>query len=360
MNLDFQAGNSPLASRQNPVIYAALLVALVIIAVCALIWILILLRKKQKETPEWIEAEKKRPTKYSDIVKLAKIYAIAPEEIPLLWDICKKYHVPNIFYSIKQFNELDPVFKQAYTDLKDSGKEQKTNRLFALKFKLDKIFAETVHISSTTSLQPGTKISLLTTSGTKTDGVIRKNEKNYLAAALPSDFLASPKKPEPLKKIAFTFHSPTGMIYICLTRIIRYEQEGAAELMILAHSSDLIKKTRRSFKRKSVNEPCRIAPVKLAKDKNGSKTYRLSENTIPCTLLNISGGGCLIASALPIKDGQIVCTEFDLPGEEHSAIGKIVRTRKSRANGMYNLHIHFLKISLEVQNKILAKVYSYD
>lgn len=360
MNLDFQAGNSPLASRQNPVIYAALLVALIIIAICALIWILLLLRKKQKETPEWIEAEKKRPTKYSDILRLSKLYAVTSEEIPLLWDICKKYHVPNIYYSIKRFDELDPVFKQAYTDLKETGKEQKTNRLFALKFKLDKIFAETVNISSTASLHAGTKISLLTTSGTKTDGVIQKNEKNYLAVALPADFFSSPKKPEPLKKIAFTFHSPTGMIYICLTRIIRYETEGTAEFMILAHSSNLIKKTRRSFKRKSVSEPCCIAPVKLEKDKNGEKIYRMAANKIQCTLVNISGGGCCISSALPIKEGQIVCTEFDLPGEERSAIGKIIRTRKARAHNMYNLHIHFLKISLEVQNKILAKVYSYD
>ena len=76
MSLDIRAGTTPLSSRQNPIIYAVLLIALVIIAVCAAVWFLMLMKKKTEENPEWIEAEKKRPTKHSDIIRLSKLYAI--------------------------------------------------------------------------------------------------------------------------------------------------------------------------------------------------------------------------------------------------------------------------------------------
>ena len=63
MSLDIRAGTTPLSSRQNPIIYAVLLIALVIIAVCAAVWFLMLMKKKTEENPEWIEAEKKTSDK---------------------------------------------------------------------------------------------------------------------------------------------------------------------------------------------------------------------------------------------------------------------------------------------------------
>ena len=360
MSLDIRAGTTPLSSRQNPIIYAVLLIALVIIAVCAAVWFLMLMKKKTEENPEWIEAEKKRPTKHSDIIRLSKLYAINQNDIPLLWAICKTYQVPNLFYSIKRFDELDCVFKQAYNDFKIDGQKQKINRLFLLKFKLDKIFAESVNISSTAALSADTKLSLVLQNGTKIGGTVKDNAKDYIAVSLPQEFLNSKERPEPLEKAAFTFHSPTGMPYAFITRIIRYEKKDDGELMIISHSTDLIKKTQRSFKRKSVKEPCRIASVKTEKDKNGVTAYIPTGNKISTTLLNISGGGCCISSSLPIKEGQVIYTEFDLFDGSYPAIGKIVKTRKSLTEGVYNLHIHFINISVEVQNKILAKVYSYD
>ena len=65
--LDFQAGNSPLASRQNPVIYTVLLVALVIIAIAFAVWLFLKYRKKLKETPEFLKNEKESVTTYKDI-----------------------------------------------------------------------------------------------------------------------------------------------------------------------------------------------------------------------------------------------------------------------------------------------------
>ena len=45
---------------------------------------------------------------------------------------------------------------------------------------------------------------------------------------------------------------------------------------------------------------------------------------------------------------------------EYGIFGRIVKTRKSATPGLYNLHIKFDGISVEAQNKILAKVYGYN
>lgn len=360
MNLNLTAGSSPLISRQNPTIYLVLLLAIILISIFALICFFLLLQKKKTENPEWIEQEKQRQTKYNDIKRLSKMYLLTTEEQELLWFICKKYSVSNIFYSIKKFNELDPIFKQAYNDLKMEGDEIKTNKLFLLKFKLDKYFAESLNLTSTTALFIKTKLSMILKNTNKINCTLEENTKDYFAVSIPKEIMNSQLKPDPLTKVAFTFISSTGMPYAFLTRIIRYEKRNNIELLILAHSSDLIKKTQRNFKRLNVKETCRFSAVKIEKEKNKTINYVPTENKFTATLLNISGGGCCICSTLPIKEEQIIYTEFDLFDGTYYAIGKIVKTRKSTIEGSYNLHIKFINISIEVQNKILAKVYLYD
>ena len=75
MNLNFRAGNSPLASRQNPVIYLVLVVATVVVAVFVGVWSVAMLRKKERESPEFKKREMTRPTKFRDVISLANIFS---------------------------------------------------------------------------------------------------------------------------------------------------------------------------------------------------------------------------------------------------------------------------------------------
>lgn len=364
MNFNTQAGGTPLESRQNPVIYLALLVAIIVIAIFGVVCLLLIFKKKQSENPEWVEKEKARATKYSDVLHLAKVYAINKDEIAMLWFICKKYEVQNIYYSIKHFDTLNSVFKKAYQNFRDENaddKEQKISCLFRLKFNLDKIFAESVNISSTAYLKKDAKMSIVLRDGRKIRCTVEETTKDFLAVSLPIDFFSIEGHPEALAKTAFTFLSPMGMPYAFVTRIIRYEKRGNKDVMILAHSSDLIKKVNRHFKRVNINETCSFSAVKTDVDENGKTHYTVQENKIDSMLQNISGGGCCISSSMPLREEQPISVELMFGEEKFSVIGKIIRTRKIAGNqNIFNVHIRFLKISLEVQNKILAKVYSYE
>ncbi len=359
MNLDFQAGGSPLAARMNPAIYTVLIAALVLSAVLAAVFFIQKKRKKIEETPEWQAAQAKRKTNRKDVVTFSEKYKLKPEEEAFLWKICKKYEITNILFAIKDLKSLEPFFEKYYNSNKDNSQAD-INLMFRLKFRLERIFASSESISSTKLLAKNSKISEIFPDGTKTDFFVYENTKDYLSIKITDEFFASQKKPENLEKVAFTFHSPAGMQYAFVSRILRYENDQNGHQMIVSHSNDLITKQQRHFKRINVNEKCKIASIKIETNKKNEKKYIPAEKKYECVLTNISGGGCCISTTLPIKESQMTYIEIPLADGEYGVFGTIVKTRKSQTQGLFNLHIKFNNISLEVQNKILAKVYGYN
>lgn len=359
MNLNFQAGTSPLAARMNPAIYTVLLFALIVAGSLTFLFFLLNKKKEKEKTPEWIEAQSKRKTKRRDVEIFSEKYKLKPEEENLLWKICKKYGIPNILFAIKDIKSIDPYFEKFYEQNKNLY-QQDINLMFRLKFRVERIFAASEIITSTKLLSKNSKISEIFPDGTKIPFSIYENTKDYLSIRITPEFLESDKKPENLEKVAFTFLSKTGMQYAFVSRILRYETEGNVCQMIISHSNDLITKQRRHFKRLTVNEKCRIASVSEETDRKNEKKYVPAEERIECALTNISGGGCCISTTLPIKENQMTYIELSLADGEYGIFGRIVKTRKSATPGLYNLHIKFDGISVEAQNKILAKVYGYN
>nr|MCR5401919.1 hypothetical protein [Treponema sp.] len=296
MNLNFQAGKSPLASRQNPVIYLAILIVLIIAFVLLGIRFMQILRKKKLESPEYQEKEKNRPTKKKDCLQLIQKHNLNPEYIDILTFMCSKFQIPNILYSINSFDQLDNFFKDAYISLKESGNQKLINLLFHLKFDLDGIFATSVVYSSTHSIPIKTKLKLILKRSITVTANLIENEKNYLTIEVPESFIDSKYKPEELDRIAFTFISKTGLPYAFITRFIRWQKQGDKVYMIVNHTHQLMTKTQRAFKRKNVQESCSFNSVKIKKDEKGEKSLVIGEKEYSAKLINISGGGCCISA----------------------------------------------------------------
>lgn len=359
MNLDFQAGGSPLAARMNPIIYTAILWGLIVIGILFAIGLLLNKLKEYKETPEWLEKEKIRPTKKKDIDTFARKHLLKENEADFLWKLCRKYKITNILYAVTNLDTIEPFFEQYYLENKD-GSAQDINLMFRVKFRLERVFAASVTISSTKALTKETRISEIFPDGSKLPFAIFENAKDYLIIAITKEFYDSETKPQNLEKVAFTFHSETGMRYAFVSRILRYEQKGENYLMFVSHSNDLITKQQRNFKRILTSEKCKIASVSTETNRKNEKYYVPAEKKFDCILTNLSGGGCCISTTLPIKEGQMIYVELSLDLDQVGVFGKIIKTRKSQTQGLFNIHIMFDNISLENQNKILAKVYGYN
>ena len=359
MNLDFQAGDSPLAARMNPAVYAILIIILLVAGILAVILFVLNKMKEKEETPEWQEAQAKRKTNRKDVAIFSEKHKLTPEEETFLWKICKKFSITNILFAIKDLASIEPYFEKYYAQNKNNSAAD-INIMFRLKFHLERIFAASVTVSSTKQLAKNLKISEIFPDGTKTDFFVYENTKDFLSIKITEEFFESQRKPENLEKVAFTFHSASGMRYAFVSRILRYETDANGHQMIISHSNDLITKQQRHFKRISVNEKCKIASIKSEINKKNEKKLVPTEKKYECALTNISGGGCCISTTLPIKENQMTYVEFSLSDGEYGVFGTIVKTRKSPTQGLFNLHIKFNDISVEVQNKILAKVYGYN
>lgn len=362
MNFDFQAGGSPLASRQNPVIYVTVVFGLIIIAVFFLFWFIQKKIKQLRSTPEWIKKESERPTAKHDVSEFAERYFLSQDLADLLWRICKKYKIRNILYSMKHFSDIDGFFKMYYDELKASGNNEKEiNATFFLKFKMEKIFAASEKVSSTRSLAKESRISEIFPDGSKMIFKVYENRKEDLLIEITDEFNNSKDKPEAMDKVAFTFNSSSGMPYAFVGRLIRYEDmNDGKHVMHVSHSSDLIVKQQRNFKRKNTNEKCLISSVRTETGKRGKVTMVPSESKYNCTLLNVSGGGCCVSTTLPVKEGQLIFTQISTPVGSVGIYGKIIKTRKAKTEGLFNLHVQFTDIPINTQNKIFAKVYDFS
>lgn len=356
---DLRIRSVPFSSIITPAVLL-LIIFMAIFAVAIAVILLVLKNKKEQEqTPEWIEAQKKRKTTKNDISVFSEKYKLKPEEISFLWKLCRSYKIPNILYAVKNIENLNHYFERYYAENKN-GSEENLNLMFRLKFRIERIFAASQTITSTKVLTKNMHISEIFPDGSKKHFYIYKNEKDFLAIKITEEFFNSDEKPGNLAKVAFTFISETGMRYAFISRLLRYEKEENNFLMLISHSNDLITKQQRNFKRMNIDEKCKIASLKTETNKKNEKIYVPSEQKFDCMLTNISGGGCCISTTLPIKEGQLIYIEFSLENEMVGLNGTIVRTRKASTQGLFNIHVHFINIPIDIQNKILAKVNGYN
>ena len=129
MRYNVPSGITPLQARLATHYYAYLLIPAFIILVFFVIYLLYQMRKRIRSSPEWLEAQKKRPTVYGDIEKTAKRLSLSKAEASLLWEICRAAKAPNISYLIYNAAEVDKLFGAQYAAMLQSGTAEKKNHV---------------------------------------------------------------------------------------------------------------------------------------------------------------------------------------------------------------------------------------
>lgn len=352
MRYNVPSGITPLQARLATHYYAYLLIPAFIILVFFVIYLLYQMRKRIRSSPEWLEAQKKRPTTYGDIEKTAKRLSLSKAEASLLWEICRAAKAPNISYLIYNAAEVDKLFGAQYAAMLQSGTaEKKITSLFRLRRKIEIQDAADTWITSTAGIPEQTKLFFLSPQGVQIRCALKKNTAENMTLSIPQTLYNAENKPAPLSKADFVFTTKSGMTYRFQTRVIRYSigfDDGTE--MILSHTNDLNQQTKRKSKRSDINIPCIFS---AANDKY--------EKTKPHdgVLANISGDGCAILTNLPIKENQRLCVSIMLPDATYEAEGLIVAVHKNASNNTFSLGILFTDISDKARNRIFAYVYRY-
>ena len=243
------------------------------------------------------------------------------------------------------------------------------NLFFELNFTLEKISATTKSLLSTKQFHLESIVFYLTHESEQFPFYVKANDSHFLALEIPKFMFDNPRlKPPLLERLRFITKAQNGMTYHFTSRAMRYQTNPDGKIhIIIKHSEDLVNQAHRNSKREFLDTECLFSPAHLVHTvENEKKKKHTQEEDFVVRpkeydgrLTNISSGGCCIKTTLPIKEKQYLSLRVpSLELHEHM-IGIIRRTRKLLDN-TYNLHIQFLKISLESKNKINAYAFKYE
>lgn len=355
---------SPLAARATLNLPLVIAIIVAMIVVLAIIYILSQQIHAYLHSPAYLESLKTRPTSSKNINEIAKEASLIHEEKMELAAICKRHPVPNITYAIHDPKNLEPYYKESFAELNRQLDETGKANLFSLRTKIKNVFTPVETFTNTYKIELGTIFTYTASQGVHYRLRLVEKNPDSLILELPAIMVEKKDLPKEMSKIELVFISQAGNAFRMLTRVFRFQKgKDGSYQMIVTHSDQLTALTKRSGERRDVEEACKFASVTISTVKSGRKTrieYHPSLNMHDGTILDVSIGGCRITSNLPIKAEQLIYVHGKLNSkQEDIIIGQIVKTTK-RLDGLFILHIKFIKIDLPVINRIQAFVCKYD
>ncbi|MBP5447344.1 MAG: PilZ domain-containing protein [Treponema sp.] len=355
------ATGSPLAARQTALPYTVMAFALVGIGVLFLLWIVWKILQKRKESPEYIEAQKNRPTTIKDVQALTKKISLTRQEALLLYNICFRQKARNIYYLWNDEEYLDGLLREEFLRLRQKNAESDVYEVFKLKSRLEKIERMQHSIPSSHNIPEGETLTLPVTGGRFYSFKIRKNDQDSLVLEVPKNLEGTEFCPKPLDKIVMTYMTKRGTQYVLSSRVIRFQHgAGGVHEMVINHSNAVSMQNRRQWKRINIGNKCLFSAVEEKTGRRGEVTYSPKENKYEGTLADVSAGGCMIKTQLPIKRDQKLWIKINLPERgEFEAYGLIVSAQKNNETNEFGLHISFIEIDEKDRNDIFAFVYNY-
>ena len=158
-----------------------------------------------------------------------------------------------------------------------------------------------------------------------------------------------------------TYMTKRGTQYVLSSRVIRFQHgAGGVHEMVINHSNAVSMQNRRQWKRINIGNKCLFSAVEEKTGRRGEVTYSPKENKYEGTLADVSAGGCMIKTQLPIKRDQKLWIKINLPERgEFEAYGLIVSAQKNNETNEFALHISFIEIDEKDRNDIFAFVYNY-
>ena len=354
---------SPLQARLEVNVFSVILILVAIIFIIGIIYIISKSITNYHNSPAYLEKKKNRPTSIKDITELSSQCSLVKEERDVLALICKNHKTPNIKYVVRDYTNMHTLFKEQFQIFDRVHDEVNKTHLFSLQKKILKIFRQQILIKNSKNISKGTVLTLTVAKGFHHKLTLTENNAESMILSMPPT-IKKDEFPKPLEKINFIFEIEDGSPYNIESRVVRYQTGKENEnQMVVVHSDKISPLQKREQERAELNLACKFHSVKVSVDGSGKKekiNYIPSEKAYEGILEDISTGGCRLVATLPIKAEQHIFIEGPFNGKQNDqAVGTIVRTTK-RSDGIFILHIKFIKIDVKVTNRIQAMVCKFD
>lgn len=349
-------------ARLSPFLYIFIIFSIIAIFVLIAAGLIMRYFKSMRLSKKWIEKQKSQETTFQNVRNLSREAELTKAERSFLWNLCHKFHAPNIAYLYRNTKEIDELFLKEYNFLREENAgEEKISLLFETRYKLEKLHYKKLQLKSTRGLRPGTEFSYKDVRSRIWTMELIENNELSLKLLMPKGMVESGCIPEKLSRVSLSFTLQNKLTYKIITRVIRYEQNNNLDNILVVTVSDIVHlMAKRKSKRIETKTGCFFSAVKVD-EVNGKKQFNVLKKKYPGFLQDISSSGCKVLCPIPIKKDQFA--QFYIKIEdapEFEATGRIVVTTKAQDEKNYVLHIDFVKISLEAKNHINTIVFGYN
>lgn len=312
---------------------------------------------KKKKKSDLIDPN--RNTTKKDIQTIGDILKLTQEEKDLLWNICERQSVKNLYIELKNEKFIDSILKKEFELYKQD--DNFCAILFSIRNKID-VYRNSGMTLNSSKLIPANQKMTLIVNEDRYDTSVVENTNEGLILLVPKDILGNEINIPTLTKINLLFSMTNNVAYNMQTRIMRYQTRNLKEIVV-THSNNIEIVHRRNFTRISFNTECIFSAVQVTTGgdkKEVQVEYKPLEKKHIGKISDISAEGCCLETELPIKPNQYIYIEVEiLEGKTSKIFGKIVAVEVNNSKNKHILHINFVKIDKKTKNLIYSFLYNY-
>ena len=351
-------GISPLEARQDPVIYTAIFVAVVVVCVVFVanfVW---------QKVRGGIDSRKQ------SLLNIANTFQLTKREIAFLSHVARNFKIQDIDFYFKNDEALDEFFKKVYARLgqvlKGEAYHDQMLILFSLRQKVEVYRRKISHLTTSKNISRDQTLVIITPNKEQFQTRVVANEPVGFYVMAPVNSVGGTLSLTPMTSVGIFFRR-SFVEYIFTTRVVQSVLHMGKPAYILNHSGQLVVLSNRTYRRVPFVNDATVELVKAEETKKTEKKRSFSVTQykpvdgvkMRMSLGDISVGGCCLwTPQTDLQIGDLLSIQFSIGNELQSEIyGKIVRI-KENVSGC-SIHVCFLKMTDKSRVEIFSLAYGY-
>jgi c-di-GMP-binding flagellar brake protein YcgR len=309
--------------------------------------------------------------KYNRFVfaRMAREAGLQKEHVEILDYLIRTCRVMQPFLIFSSPGLLDDMLRKGIysleknTELAAEERERQLSVIYQIKQIIEQNSRKGTGIRSTSLLKPGQPMVIHTEIGGHHPTQVVSSMKNMLACTTARNSSGQELRWQKGTQLKISFWRENDAGYVFQTKTLGYDAVKGRSCVLIQHAKILRQEQRRKFRRRALERACFFSPVQIVESGEGRnrklKAVVQGGRQRIGTVLDISAGGCSIASLTPLPAGSLIKVDFDLSrGVQIGVFGKVCRFREERRQGGV-MNVKFTKVSGKHLNHIYSYVYNY-
>jgi hypothetical protein len=300
--------------------------------------------------------------------KDAAAIGLNKKQIKTLESMIRTYSVRRPYDLLKNSRTLNNTLGKAIRDASHmeappSVIESRKYELFQIKQLMERMEPTNVFLSNTKEIQLGQRITIEQVGGKRFNSLVTANLKEFYCVKVPTNAYGETIRWKKGTKINIYVWNKGGDEVHFISKIIGYNSVKKITSIILQHTKRESKANMRRFRRKKIQKPVYIYPIRIVEKSDGRRTKKEAvvekNNGRMGNLVDLSAGGCCLNTTKPLKKGDLCKLNFEpVPGNPVSTFGKTVDIQQT-SRIRYNVHIMFTRASSKNLNRINEFIYDF-